>query len=278
LLLSSGHVVVAINKMDIVGYDGQVYTAIKNEYQKIAAKLGLPGITFIPMSALLGDNVSFPSAKMPWYSGLTLMQYLENCDPVKVLFDATRFSVQYVIEGAAKGFAGRMLSGVLRAGDEVVILPEGDSCIVGRMINGYNEVTRAAAGDNVVVYLANNAAAHRGNILAHAHGSPVVTDHFEAYICWLDAEHALQTGKQYLLRINAMETVCTITEVVYKTDVSTFGEYHDPAPVEVNEFAKVKIETRDRIVYDPFAALPEAGRGIIIDAVTNYTSGAFVII
>jgi len=105
----------------------------------------------------------------------------------------------------------------------------------------------------------------------------MISNQFEAIICWLDSEHPLQTGTEYFLRINAMETVCAITGVVYKTDVRTFGKHYDDAPLEVNGFAKVVIETRDKIAYDPYTILPENGRGIIMDKETNYTSGAFVI-
>jgi len=276
--LGIGHIVIAINKMDLVNYDEAIFTAIRNDYRAMAEKLGLQGISFIPMSALLGDNVSFLSEKMPWYRGNTLMQYLENCEPVSTHFDAARFSVQYIIDEAQKGLAGKMLSGVLTTGDEVMVLPERKISSVKRIVRGYDEATEAAGGENVVVYLSDGVGARRGDLIAHAKETPVLVNRVEATICWLDAEHDLQPGRRYFLRINAQETTGTITDVQYKTDINTFEQYNDGSPVAVNEFARVIIETTDQLSCDSFSKLPENGRGIIIDAETNYTAGAFVIV
>ena len=276
-------VVIAINKMDVIGYDEQIFTSIKKEYLNIADKLKLHNLTFIPISALLGDNVSFPSEKMDWYKNETLMQYLENCTPVMPRNDIARFSVQCVIdtdkEGFERGIAGKLLSGKLRVGDPLTIYPELKFAIIKKIIASYDAVQEANAGDNICVYLEKNIVAKRGDMICKTYSPicPKWNNRFEGTICWLDTELPLQIGKEYILRIGATETICTITEVVYKIDISNFVKYSDEQMLEVNQFATVRIETRDKITYDPYIVLPENGRGLIIDIKTNYTSGAFVI-
>jgi len=275
--LKTGRVVVAVNKMDLVGYDEQVFTTLKNEYLAIAEKLQLPEVTFIPVSALLGDNISFRSAKMGWYSGQTLMQYLESCTPVATDAIVTRFSIQYVIDGEERGYAGKVLSGVIKTGDEVGVYPAGEKTIVKKILHGYDEVTEAKAGENIVLFLDSGMAGKRGDLIACATEGPSCSTQFDATICWLNADAALQVGKPYFLRINGLKTSCVINDILYKTDIHSFEEYTDNRPVDVNQFAKVKIETKDIIPYDPFSVLKENGRGIIIDVETNYTSAAFII-
>ena len=276
-------VVVAINKMDVIGYDEQVFTSIKNEYLKIGDKLQLHNLTFIPISALLGDNVSFPSEKMNWHKGETLMQYLESCEPVMPSNDIARLSLQCVIDSDKeifeKGFAGKLLSGKLRIGDPVTIYPELKLAIIKKIIVGHDAIQEANAGDNICVYLEKSIILKRGDMVCKAHDSvlPKNENLFETAICWLDTEQPLQIGKEYILRIGTRETICTITEVIYKIDINNFEKYNDEHTLEVNQFATVKIETRTKISYDPYTVLPENGRGIIIDTKTNYTSGAFVI-
>ena len=280
--LSISQVAVIINKMDLVGYDEAVFISIKNEFLAIAAELNLDNVTFIPVSALHGDNVSFPSQKMEWYKGKTFMQYLENCTPASFDNDAMRLSIQYVIDTGGgeseKGYAGKLLSGTLKTGNEISIYPKGHRSIIRKIIHNYNEVKEAHAQQNICVYLEDDASAHRGDIIAFTQNAPLCSNKFEASICWLNMEKQLQTGKEYFLRINSEETTCKIMEVVHKIDVSTLKNYNDDKMVEVNQFAKVRIETKDMIVYDPYSVLRENGRGIIIDPQTNYTSGAFVIL
>jgi len=275
--LKTNQIVVAINKMDLVNYNEQVFNSLRKEYLLIAEKLHIPEITFIPMSALCGDNVSFPSLKMDWYKGKTLMQYLDSYTPLNTYSGVARFSIQYIIDAVEKGYTGKMLSGKLKAGEGIVIYPKAEKTEIRKIMHGYEEVTEAGAGQNVCIFLENDIDAKRGNIIAAADNGPTCSSEFEATVCWLNADAALQPGAKYYLRINGLETSCTITEVLYKIDVTTFEERKTDAPVEVNEFAKVKISTSDTIAYDLYAIVPENGRGIIIDAGTNYTSAAFII-
>lgn len=271
-------VVVAINKMDAVDYDEQIFITIKNEYLVIANKLSIQNVTFIPISALHGDNVSFPSVNMPWYMGITLMQYLENCEPILTSNDVTRFSVQFAIGTAEIAYAGKMLSGKLNVGDQIQIFPGEQTSIVGKITKGYATVIEAVATQNICVHLQGDIVVNRGNIIVPTTGSaPMCSIQFEANICWLNSGQTLQINKDYFLRIACQETIGRVTEVIYKTDINSFEKYNDNSPLEVNEFARVKIETNEIIAYDFFSVLPETGRGIIIDTETNYTSAALVI-
>lgn len=276
--LNIAHVVVAINKMDLAGYSEDAFNLLKNEYQLIADKLQLSDVTFIPVSALCGDNVSVLSKEMEWYSGRTLMLYLEGCMPVNKYPDTMRFSVQYTVADAMeKGYAGKMLSGKLKKGDEVVVYPTNERTTVRKIINGYEEVTEAVGGQNICVFLESDTAAMRGSMIAAVDNELICSNEFEATVCWLNANVALQLGVMYYLRINAQETTCMVTDVLYKTDVHSFEKNDTDKIVSVNQFAKVRIKTTDVIAYDLYDTLPENGRGILIDAVSNYTSAAFVI-
>lgn len=272
-------VVIAINKMDALNYSEQVYTSIKDEFAIIAGQLQLDNLTFIPVSALCGDNVSFASVNMGWYGGPTLMQYLESCPAAGQPAGAARMAVQCVItaDDNGSGYAGKMLAGTLKVGDRITVLPSGNKAAISEILHCYASVPLANAMQNVTVYLDVDTEVKRGDILALSTDGPMCGNQFEATLCWLDASEALRTGKEYLLRINGTEVFCTITSVISKTDIHTFQQYSDGMPVEVNEFAHVVITTRDTIAYDPFLSLPANGRGIIIDTATNYTSGAFTI-
>jgi sulfate adenylyltransferase subunit 1 len=275
--LNISQVVVAVNKMDLVGYDEQRFNAIKNDFLELAEKLQLKDLTIIPISALLGDNLSFPSTHMPWNNGKTLEQYLAGAAPAAVPDSATRFDVQYVAGGAESGYAGKLLSGKLKIGDTVAIYPHKHIGVVERIMHGYDEVEKATAGQNCCLFLTSAFDAVRGDLITHPDDSPMCNDHFEATLCWLDADAPLHTNKEYQLHINSFETRCAITEVVCKTDVNTYAQNNNDKQVAVNEFARVKIKTKDKVAYDLFATLPVTGRGILIDTATNYTCGAFVI-
>ena len=272
------HVVVAINKMDVFGYSEGVFTTIKNNFEAIREKLKLDDVTFIPMSALCGDNVSLVSDNMRWYNGTTLMQYLNDCQSATTQNKATRYSVQCTIEtDEGTGYAGKLLSGQLSVGDVVTICPDGEKVMVSKIIHGYDAVAKATAGENITVFLAGDTTAKRGDIFALQEALPLCANRFSANICWLDAAMPLQVNKKYILRINGAERVCRVVEVVSKTDINSLDQYNDQAAVAVNEFARVCITTNTSIVFDPFHVIPENGRGILIDAETNYTSGAFIV-
>jgi sulfate adenylyltransferase subunit 1 len=272
-------IVVAINKIDAMEYGEEVFSAIKNEYSGIVQKLQLGDVTFIPISALLGDNVSFASKNMDWYGGVTLMQYLESTVPRVEQHEITRVSVQCAVhsESFGKGHAGKVLSGKLRTGDVIAVYPAGLKSVIRMILHGYVEMQEATAGQNIMVYLENNIEVNRGDIIAYADDAPLCAYQFEASICWLDSSEALQIDTDYFLRINGMETICKIINVISMIDINSFDKTNYESPIEANQFAEVVIETQEAMAFDKFSLMPENGRGIIINAQTNYTSGAFTI-
>lgn len=299
------NIIVAVNKMDIMGYDEHVFTAIKKEYTTIANQLNILNITYIPMSALLGDNVTTHTKNMPWYKGDTLLHYLENCQPSIYQETPMRFSIQNIhttSQNVGAGFtpaqddsyipplkgargmltsdiivAGKLLSGILKVGDTTTIYPQQENVRISKILKGYTECEAAKAGDNLVLYISGYSLIVRSYLLAENSDPPICSNKFEANICWLNENETLQKNKEYGLRINSIDTSCTITDILYKTDTATFRELA-ANEIHVNEFARVGIETKDIIAYDPFHKVPENGRGIIIDLQTNYTSGAFTIL
>ncbi len=268
--LRTGRVVVAVNKMDALGYDQTIFEEIRKSFLKLAGELKMELITFIPISALLGDNISAPSSNMPWYTGTTLLDFLENYDntiPETLL--ETRFSVQYVTSDSDSGNTmcfGKLLSGKANVGDIVKIDAYGSEATIQDIVHGYESVAQAEPGQNLCLRLDSSTIVTRGEMITLTADSPFYTKWFQADICWLDAEQNLDWGKTYIMRINGFTCNCCIT----------LSGAPRP-PLTINEFCKVIIESEWVIVCDKFSSLPENGRGIIIDPVTLNTSGAFVI-
>ena len=261
------HVVVAINKMDRVGYDESVFNKIKVEYQQIASSLHLQNVSYIPLSALHGDNLTFKSTHMPWYTGETLFSYLQNCDthPASDTID-TRFIVQYTQEGY---LFGKLVAGGIANGDTVYSIKTGQTAQVVTVID-------KSASENICLKM-DQPLFGRGAVLSHSVNTPRCTTEFEANLCWLDDTALLVPGKEYLLRINTSETICTITAIISRTNNDTFEKETAPASLAVNEFARVRISTNEPVVYDDYNLIKETGRGILIDCTTNNTSGALII-
>lgn len=277
--LNIPQIVVAINKMDAVDFNEQVFQTIKEQYITIAGKLKLQNISCVPMSALLGDNVINSSTKMEWYKGITLMQYLESCQPILPQSDVTRFSVQYIVDPIGKGYGGKLMSGNLKVGDTVRIYPGTQFATIKKIIVGTKYFTNANAGDNICVYFEQQVDIERGALVCKIHDNDTLQNLNKIRIktCWLDTQSPLQINESYYLRINSFETICKVTEVVYKTDVDTFEQYDDSTPVSVNEFAQIIIETKDMVAFDSFSVSPPTGRGILIDMKNYYTAAAFTI-
>jgi sulfate adenylyltransferase subunit 1 len=274
------HIAIAINKMDALDYDERVFNAIKNEYRQIAEKLSLHSLTFIPISALCGDNISTHSKNMPWYNGTTLLRFLEHCPAHTVnTAGALRFSVQYVKKNGYDDvmYMGKVLSGTIKTGDMVTIQPQQYHATVKEIVHGYDVVTDAHAGQNVCIYLDKDTSVERGSIICDTKEQPIIDNTFEATICWLDAYADMTAGKEYLLKINSLEAPCRIAEVLYNINNTTFDKSASEGTIAVNQFAKVRIECAQLIAFDHFAHIMQTGRGILIDPETNNTSGAFVI-
>ena len=274
------NILVAINKMDAIGYSHQTFHTIRDNFNLLTQKLQLETPTFIPISALLGDNVTTPSTNMAWYKGGTLMGYLENCQPLFGANASARFSVQCLLSTQLSNTnqlaAGKLLSGGIKVGDKLVICPNGGSVSVEKMSIGYDEVKEANAGQNLVLYLTGASTVERGDVLALPKALPICTNKFTATLCWLDDTHNLIPGQVYQLKINSAGTLCRVTKIIHIVDNGSY-EHLNSQYVAVNQFAKVEVETTNPIALDLYKQIKGMGRGIMIDINTNYTSGAFVI-
>jgi len=275
--LHVGKVIVAINKMDLSNYSQQVYEDIKSQYLQIAGKLGLHDITFIPVSALHGDNVIKLSANTPWYIGPALLELLETYKIPDHRYAHLRMPVQCSLAGEETSYAGKVLSGTLRKGDKVRIHPSGTETVITGLIHNYDTVEVVYAPANVCISTADMGNIKRGDMLSHDHDSPLTGNEFKADICWMDARSGLDSTKTYLLRINTAETNCTIPAIMHKVNIDTLENYTDEELLTANQFALVEIKTAQPIAWDHFSSLPENARGIIIDPDTNNTVAAFMI-
>jgi sulfate adenylyltransferase large subunit len=276
--LRKKQIVVAINKIDAVGYSQAIYTSVCDTFSNIAAHLSLPGITYIPISALLGDNVINLSTNTPWYRGASLLQYLELCPPDQPINNIFRFIVQYVTKGNGIQYcAGKVVAGFVCAGDTVVIYPDGCTAVVRMIMNGFQDTDIAHAGQSVCLYIECTQAISRGSTISESNIIPQVNNTMDVNVCWLD-EEPLVPGKEYYLQMNSCNTICCINEIISKTSVDTLENLPGGVTLEMNEFARIKIKTKDSLAFDSFQHIPPTGRGIIIDMETYYTSGAFVIL
>ena len=277
-LLGIPHVVVAVNKMDLVGYAQGTFRAIVDEFADFAAKLDLRDVDFIPVSALKGDNVVDRSAEMPWYQGSTLLHHLEN---VSVAGDRNlrdfRFPVQTVIrpDQTFRGFAGTVASGTIRPGEEVLALPAGTRSTVETVTTLDGDLDEARAGEAVVLTLADEIDVSRGDMLVRAGNLPTVATSVEAMVCWM-AEEPLQADRRYLLRHTTREVQALVDEVVYRVDVDTL--HRDASDtLGLNDIGRVRVTTAAPLFFDPYLANHETGAFILIDPYSNATVAAGMI-
>jgi bifunctional enzyme CysN/CysC len=278
-LLGIRHVVVAINKMDLVGYSREVYEKIKDDYTGFVAKLGLPDITFIPMSALKGDNVVSKSEAMPWYSGPPLLDHLET---VHIASDRNltdlRFPVQYVLRPNLnfRGFAGTVAAGILRKGDEVMVLPSGKRSRVKSIVTYDGELDEAFAPQAVTVTLTDEVDVSRGDMLVHPDNPPHVSSQIEAMVVWM-AEQPFVPGRTYTLKQTTRQVAAEVASFRYGVDVNTL-EHRAIARLKLNEVAHVQLSLTQPLACDPYRTNPATGAFILIDRLTNNTVGAGMIL
>ena len=278
-LLGIRHVVVAINKMDLVDYSRDVFERIKDDYTGFVAKLDLHDITFIPMSALKGDNVVTKSDAMPWYSGPPLLDHLET---VHIASDRNltdlRFPVQYVIRPNLdfRGFAGTVASGVLRKGAEVMVLPSGKRSTVKSIVTYDGELEEAFAPLAVTVTLTDEVDVSRGDMLVLPDNPPHVTSEIDAMVVWM-AEQPLVPGRPYLLKQTTRQISAEVVSFRYGVDVNTLE--HRAAPrLELNEVGLVQFSLTQTLACDPYRTNAATGAFILIDRLTNNTVGAGMIV
>ena len=280
-LLGIKHIVVAINKMDLKGFDEGVFEQIKADYLKFAEAIGLQPTTlaFVPMSALKGDNVVNRSEQSPWYTGQTLMEILETVEVAADRnFDDLRFPVQYVNRPNLnfRGFAGTLASGIVHKGDEVVVLPSGKSSRVKSIVTFEGELEHAGPGQAVTLTMEDEIDISRGDLLVHAANVPTVSDSFEAMLVWM-AEEPMLPGKKYDIKRATSYVPGSIASIVHKVDVNTLAEGPASA-LQLNEIGKVKVSLDSAIALDGYESNRTTGAFIIIDRLTNGTVGAGMII
>jgi len=280
-LLGIKHIVVAINKMDLKGFDEGVFESIKADYLDFAAKVALKptSIHFVPMSALKGDNVVNHSERSPWYTGQTLMEILETVEiSADRNFTDMRFPVQYVNRPNLnfRGFAGTLASGIVHKGDEVVVLPSGKSSRVKSIVTFEGELESAGPGQAITLTMEDEIDISRGDLLVHADSQPQVTDSFEAMLVWM-AEEPMLPGKKYDIKRATSYVPGSIASIVHKVDVNTLEE-GAASSLQLNEIAKVRVSLDASIALDGYDRNRTTGSFIIVDRLTNGTVGAGMII
>jgi bifunctional enzyme CysN/CysC len=277
-LLGITRVVLAVNKMDLVGYQRVTFEAIVADYRAFAARIGIDDITAIPVVAVHGDNVTARGGNMPWYSGATLLEHLES-----VAVDAAvtarpfRMPVQWVNRphGDFRGFAGLIASGRIATGERVRVLPSGRESRVARILTADGDLDAALAGQSVTLTLAAEVDVSRGDVLAVADDPPQVADQFEATIVWLHEEPMLQ-GRAYLMKTGSRTVSATIAPLKHRVNVNTLE--HEPAErLELNDIGVCELELDRAIAFEPYAANRTLGGFILIDRLSNNTVGAGLI-
>jgi sulfate adenylyltransferase subunit 1 len=282
-LLNIPHVVVAINKMDLVEYSQDVYNNIIIDYAEVAKSLGLKDITYIPISALDGDNIVDKSEKFSWYDGEPLLHLLEN---VKVESDINltdaRFPVQYVIRPQVdelhdyRGYAGKIISGIYKKGDRVSIQPSGVQSTIKKIeING-NETDEAFAPQSVVLHLEDDVDVSRGDLIVHTDNQPSVEQEFDVLLCWM-GNKPLFEGNKYLLQLNSRVVRSVVKQVNYSLDVNTLEKNYSPGNIQLNDIISATIKTASPLPFDSYKKLRENGGVVLIDETSCVTVGACMI-
>ena len=282
-LLNIPHVVVAINKMDLVDYSQDVYNNIVIDYAEVAKSLGLKDVTYIPISAVFGDNIVDKSEKLAWYEGPTLLTFLEEVEVQKdINLTDARFPVQYVIRPQTddlhdyRGYAGKIISGIYKKGDAVTVQPSGVTSRISAIeING-KQVEEAFAPQSVVLHLEDDIDISRGDLIVKSDNQPKTAQELEVLLCWMDNK-PLVPGNSYLLQINSRVVKSKVKEIEYRLDVNTLQKQTGVTSAALNDVIRATIKTASPIAYDPYQQLRENGGAILIDETSRVTVGACMI-
>jgi sulfate adenylyltransferase subunit 1 len=281
-LLGIPHVVVAINKMDLVDYSQDVYNNIVIDYADVAKSLGLKDVTYIPISAMFGDNIVERSQKLSWYEGPSLLTFLEEVEIQKdINLTDPRFPVQYVIRPQTddlhdyRGYAGKIISGIYRKGDAVTVLPSGVTSTIKTIEHNGKEVDEVFAPQSAILHLEDDIDISRGDIIVKNDNLPKVTQELDVLLCWMDNK-PLIPGNKYLLQINSRVVRSIVKEIEYKLDVNTL-QHIGATTAALNDVIKAKIKTASPVPYDSYKELRENGGAILIDETSHVTVGACMI-
>ncbi len=284
-LLGIKHMVVAVNKMDLVDYSKKAFTKIRRAFTRFATRLEIPDIHFIPMSALIGDNVVHRGENMPWYSGRTMLEFLED---VHIASDRNfidfRFPVQYVLRPNLnfRGYQGTIASGVIRVGDEVIALPSGKKSAVKEIVTWDGALEEAFPPQAVTITLEDELDISRGDILARPNNVPRVERRFEAMVVWMH-EHPLREGRGYRIKMGTQSVPGEVVNVRYRVGVNTLkkttpGDVDGRPGLHLNEVGRLLIETNRPVIFDPYRKNRATGSFVLIDRMTNVTVGAGMIL
>ncbi|NQZ02041.1 MAG: sulfate adenylyltransferase subunit CysN [Bdellovibrionales bacterium] len=278
-LLGIPHLIVAINKMDLVDYSEEVYEKIVDEYSEFSRKLGIHDMSFIPISALNGDNVVNPSENMPWYQGQTVLYQLENVSIAsdKNLIDF-RFPVQTVIrpDQNFRGYAGLIESGTLQIGEEVTALPSQQQSKVKDILFYGKSLNKAIAGQSVIITLEDERDISRGDMIVRKSNVPQMTNEFEAIVCWMDDKKNLNTQTKYILRHTTNQVDAFVSNIEYEIDVNTLHR-KSAEDIDLNSIARVSLTTAAPIFCDPYKINRSTGSFVLIDPNSNLTVAAGMI-
>ncbi|HWA01066.1 MAG TPA: sulfate adenylyltransferase subunit CysN [Caulobacterales bacterium] len=275
-LMGIRHVVLAVNKMDLVGYDRKIFDTICEEYRDFAAQIGLKDFVAIPISGLKGDNITSRSDAMPWHKGPVLMEHLETVelDETRAQTAPFRMPVQWVNRPNQdfRGFAGQIASGIVKPGDAIRVLPSGRTSRVSRIVTAEGDLQQAVAGQSVTLTLVDEVDCSRGDVISTADAPPEVADQFQAQIIWM-AEEPLLPGRSYWLKIGAKLVSATVTDIKHRVNVNTL-EHLAAKQFGLNEIGVVNLSLDQPIAFEPYEKNHDLGGFILIDRMSNATVGA----
>ncbi len=283
-LLQVPHLVLCVNKMDLVDYDQDVFEEIRAEFTAFATKLEVPDLEVIPVSALAGDNVVHRSENMPWYQGASLLHHLENVHVAsdRNLIDA-RFPVQYVIRPQSgqhldyRGYAGQVAGGVLKPGDEVMVLPSGFTSTIASIETADGPVDEAFPPMSVTIRLTDELDVSRGDMICRAHNAPSVSQDIDAMVCWMDETAPLRPGRKYVLKHTTRSARTVVKELQYQLDVNTLHRLESAEQLSLNEIGRVRLRTTVPLLADEYRRNRTTGGFVLVDEATNRTVGAGMI-
>ncbi len=284
-LLGIPHVVICVNKMDLVDYDRAAFRKVVDEFEEFSTRINVKDVRYIPISALLGDNVVKRSKNTDWYEGPTLMYLLET---IHISNDNNhidgRFPVQHVIRPHSneyhdfRGYAGRVAGGVFRPGEKVMSLPSGFMSTIKTIELNGKQLDEAHAPMSVTMTLEDNIDVGRGDMIAKVNNLPEQSQDIDAMICWMDDKKPLQLRGKYALKHTTREARCVIKEIVYKMDINTLHKLKDDKEINLNDIGRIKIRTTSPLMYDNYHENRQTGSFVLIDEATNVTVGAGMII
>ena len=284
-LLRIPHLVVCVNKMDLIDYDEKAFNEVKEEFRNFAMKLEIPDLTFIPVSALHGDNVVERSSNMPWYEGSSLLHHLEE---VHIASDRNhidaRFPVQYVIRPQSdehhdyRGYAGTVAGGVFKPGDEVMVLPSGFTSTVASIDSYDGPVAEAFGPMAVTIRLTDDIDISRGHMICRPNNQPVSSQDIQAMVCWMSENADLSPRMKLALKHTTRSSRVMITDLHYRIDVNTLHREENPSSLQLNEIGRISLRSTQPLFFDEYRRNRNTGSFILIDEATNATVAAGIIV